>query len=386
MKILILTDKFPNAAQPGRTMDAKYRAQHLARLCEVKVVAPVPYFPPLRIFKKWYVFSQIPREEQIDSIEIFHPRYLFFPVVGRPIHGFVYFMRVLPFLWRLKRRFDFDLIDAQWTYPDGYAAVLLGRLFKVPVTIRTLGSDVHTFRDMTLIRRFVKYALMKCDKVFTVCEALKTLMVDMGIPSEKVRVLYNGINSRLFYPGRSTGERKRLVFAGWLTQNKGVLGLSDAFAQLLQNNQNVELIYVGTGEVHKILQKKIESLGIADKARILGHRPHEEVAEQIRMSDLLILPSMNEGLPNVIIEALFCHVPVVASEVGGIPEATAYGKYGVLVKPGDPEALAAGIQKALDTKWDFSDVDKHLSQFSWELNAQRTLEEFAALIGKEKST
>src|ERR1044072_7341540 len=136
MKILVFTTLFPNNVWPNHGVFVKERMSAVAGLggCEVKVIAPVPYHPPMRVGKRWR-HSQVAREEVIDGIHVYHPRYMLIPKISMPIHGIMMFFSVLLLTKRIRRQFDFDIIDAHYVYPDGFAAVLLGRIFRKPVMV-----------------------------------------------------------------------------------------------------------------------------------------------------------------------------------------------------------------------------------------------------------
>src|SRR5262245_4414123 len=141
MKVLTFTSLYPNNIWPTHGVFIKERMTYFSALkeCEVKVVAPVPYFPALRINHRWR-FSQVCRQEIRDELEVFHPRYLITPKIGMSLYGWLMFFSVLSTVKKVQRNFAFDLIDAHYVYPDGFAAVLLGRLLRKPIVVSARGS------------------------------------------------------------------------------------------------------------------------------------------------------------------------------------------------------------------------------------------------------
>src|SRR3989338_3235025 len=147
MKILVFTTLFPNKQMPQHGLFVKARVDVLARDHEIRVVAPVPYFPKWNINKKWFQFSQIPRQEVIDGITVYHPRYFITPKIGRSFYAFFMFLSLFPFVKRLRREFDFDLIDAHFIYPDGVAAGLISKVLKRKVVLTPRGTDINWYPE-----------------------------------------------------------------------------------------------------------------------------------------------------------------------------------------------------------------------------------------------
>src|SRR5262249_14125548 len=158
----------------------------------------VPYFPAIKLNWRWR-FSQVARRELRNGIEVYHPRYFLTPKIGMALYGWMMFLSVLPAVRRIQRGFDFDLIDAHYVYPDGFAAVLFGRVFKKPVVVSARGTDINLYSKFPVIRRLLQYTLHKADRVISVCSALKEAMVKLGIPAEKISVVPNGVDVTKFY-------------------------------------------------------------------------------------------------------------------------------------------------------------------------------------------
>src|SRR5262249_21430057 len=154
MKVLVFTSLYPNNIWPNHGVFIKERMAQFAKLnaCEVKVVAPVPYFPAVKLNWRWR-FSQIAPVEIRDGLEVYHPRYFLIPKVGMVLYGLMMFVSVLSTVRRVQRSFDFDLIDGHYVFPDGFAAVLLGRFFGKPVVVSARGSDINFYSNFPVIRR-----------------------------------------------------------------------------------------------------------------------------------------------------------------------------------------------------------------------------------------
>ena len=353
----------------------------VARLdgCEVRVVAPVPYHPPILIGKRWG-HSQVAREEVIDGMQVYHPRYFMIPKISMPLHGIMMSLSVLLLVKRIQREFDFDIIDAHYVYPDGFAAVLLGRIFRKPVMVTARGSDINVFADLPFIRRLILYTLKKVDGVISVSDALKKRIVELGTPEKKIAVVPNGVDAKKFYPiaksraRESLGlpnDRKLLLSVGALESVKGFDYLIKAIRILIDQFRvaNVRLLIVGEGSLREELLQMISAYSLDAYVRLVGAVRHDELNLWYSAADLFCLTSRSEGWPNVVIESLACGTPVVATAVGGIPEIISSEALGYITDGGDRE-IAEKIRAALGRTWCTEDILSHIKHSTWESTAR----------------
>lgn len=376
MKILTFTTLFPNTVFPTRCVFTKERISPLAKMngCEVKVVAPVPYFPPLKVSGRW-ALSQVPRRETIDGIDVYHPRYFVTPKIGMSSYGYMMYYGSLPTVRKIREEFDFDIIDAHFVYPDGFAGVLLGRYFRKPVVVTSHGTDMNLYPTFPVIRRFLRHTLNRANCVISVCQAIKDVMVQMGISSEKISVIPNAIDLKKFYPLDKQEARRRLgisaekmvLSVGALIPIKNHDSLIKAVKILNDRDpgRNISLIIVGEGPMRKKLQKLIFSLGMSGQVRLAGSVPHQELHLWFSAADLSSLPSRREGWPCVILESLACGTPVVASDVWGIPEIIRSDRVGLLTKTNEWD-IAEKLDTALNTSWDSEEIVQYAREYTWE--------------------
>jgi glycosyltransferase involved in cell wall biosynthesis len=377
MKVLVFTSLYPNSVSPYQGVFIKERMTHFAKLdrCEIKVVAPVPYFPPVNLNWRWRL-STIPHLEVRDGLEVHHPRYFMTPKVGMTLYALTMFLSVLPTVRNVQRNFDFDLIDAHFVYPDGMAAVWLGRFFKKPVVVSARGSDVNYYSTFTLIRRFLTYTLNRADRVIAVSQALQRAIVELGVPAEKISVVPNGVNLRIFSPlekadaRRSLGlpqDRRVVLSVGHLTANKGFDLVIKAIRILLDKSQkkNLQLVIVGNGVVRAELQKLVSSLGLDDHVRLAGAVANEQLYRWYSAADVFCLASEQEGWPNVVLESLACGTPVVATRAGGIPEIISSDEVGLLTERNERD-IAETLDRALKKSWQNRDLIQYARGQSWD--------------------
>jgi len=355
---------------------------------EVKVVAPVPYFPDIRLGSRWR-YSQVTSYQLIEGLEVYHPQYFMTPKVGMSFYGLTMFWSVLPVVKTLQKKFNFDIIDAHYAYPDGYAATLLGDYFKKPVVVSARGSDINLYGEFLIIRKFLRRTLLKANRVVAVCQALKKGIVRLGVPEEKVSVIPNGVDRCKFCPVPKEEARRRLklpdkkiiLSAGHLTPNKGFDYLIKALKILRTDfdQKGIYLVIVGEGEFRKELEKKISFLNLGEHVRLAGAIPHEEMRDWYSAADLFCLASGQEGWPNVILESLACGTPVVATSAGGIPEIISSNGVGILAERTE-EDIARKISIALKQSWNREEIVKFAEKHTWNQVALQVYDVFKSVL------
>jgi teichuronic acid biosynthesis glycosyltransferase TuaC len=390
MKILVFTSLYPNNVWPNHGVFIKERMSQFAKLdgCEVKVIAPVPYFPAIKVNWRWR-FSQVARRELRNGIEVYHPRYFLTPKIGMALYGWMIFLSVLPAVRRIQKDFAFDLIDAHYVYPDGFAAVLFGWIFKKPVVVSARGSDINLFKTFPLIRKLLRYVLRKAARVIAVSKALKEAMVQLGIPEEKICGIPNGVDPEKFYPvpkeqaRRELGlpNRRTVLSVGNLTDNKGFDLVIKSFRVLVDrfHENDVQLAVVGDGPYRSHLEKMILSLRLEGRVCILGTVSHDKLRLWYSAADVFCLASSREGWPNVLLESLACGTPVVATAVGGIPEIISSDNVGLLSER-EESKIAEAIRAALTKSWRSDEIVAYARRFTWEQTALAVLDVFDSVL------
>lgn len=394
IKVLVFTSLYPNHQNPQLGVFIKERMTRYAKSSGnlVRVVAPVPYFPPVK-WSRRYQFSKIHHSEVIEGIDVYHPRYVMTPKVGMIWYGILMFISVLPRVSRIHRDLGFDVIDAHFVYPDGFAAMLLGYWFKKPVVISARGSDINLYKDFRVIRKMLRRTLLSADRVIAVSQALKASMVSLGLPSERVSVIPNGVDPGKFAPvpkqeakdALHLSSHRLVLSVGNLTENKGMEFLVKALHILIyqRHRTDLHLAIVGDGPCRCALKELVVSLNLLDYVTLVGSVPHHELSRWYNAADVFCLASAREGLPNVILEALACGTPVVATPVGGIPEVISSERVGLLVRR-DERHLADAIALALERNWDRNQLVQHVSGWTWDHVATALQEVFESVLSRHK--
>jgi glycosyltransferase involved in cell wall biosynthesis len=398
MKVLVFTHLFPNTKSPTLGVFIKERMLHFSKIngCEIKVVAPVPYFPPININKRWFYFSQIPKKEMVQGVEVYHPRYFQTPKVGMSFYGLSMYPSALKKAKQIRKQFDFDLIDAHWVYPDSFAAVLLSRFFKKPLIVSARGGDINLYSKDFLIKKLIVYTLNNAKRVIAVSNALKSAMVDLGITESKIIVIPNGVDIKKFHAVEKEKSRrflnipldkKIILTVASLRKIKGLSLLIEAISEIIHEvkKSDVMLLIIGEGEERKSIARQIARLKLKGHVKLLGAKAHETLFQWYSAADIFCLPSSTEGWPNVIFESLACGTPVVASSVGGVPEIIISDDYGTLVKERTGKAFASAIIKALDRKWDPDKMIEYAKRNTWVQVAQNVKDLFETVLKTEGS-
>jgi len=306
-----------------------------------------------------------------------------------PLHGVLMFLGSVWQARRLHKTVRFDCIDAHFIYPDGTAAMLLGKVLGLPVVVSARGTDINLFPTFGLIRPMIRWTLRKASGVIAVSASLKQVMLEMGLPSDRIRVIGNGIDPARFRPVDPQEARKHLnipeggptiVSVGSLIPRKGFQYLIPAFAEILPRFRDAKLYIIGEGDYRPELQELVEKLGVRDRVCFVGNRPNEELKFWFSAAQVSCLVSSREGWPNVLQESLACGTPVVATRVWGAPEIIISSELGLLVEQ-NVTAIAEALDAALTKRWDRSAIATHAHQRTWEVVAAEVDEYLVSITG-----
>ena len=355
MRILTFTSLYPSSARPGHGIFVERRLTAIRNTgnVEARVVAPVPRVPLVGGLLSAYArYASVPRSEIRDGHCVLHPRYATVPLAGMFVQPFAMALGAFPAIARLKREFDFDLVDAHYFYPDAVAAAIIARRMGKPLVITSRGSDVNLLPRYAWPRKLILWAAHQAEAIVTVSAALESRLIELGVDSAKVSVIRNGVDTALFAPIDKVAARHRyglpidarvIVAVGNLVPEKAHNLLIDALAFL----PATRLVVVGDGPERAALERRAKHANCHDRVTLLPAMPQHNLPSIYGAADIVALASMREGLPNVLLEAIACGRPVVASRVGGIPEIVNDPLQGVLVDDRSPRAFADAFQRVL---------------------------------------
>lgn len=343
-----------------------------------KVIAPVPWFPTgHRIFGRYGQFAKVPASEIRHDIDVLHPRFPVIPKIGARLTPYFLFRAMKKSAIALKEQgYDPDVIDAHYLYPDGVAAVMLGRFLNKPVILTARGSDVTEIGQMAGYRDRIAQACNGADHIITVSNSLRHLIEKMGVTTP-MTTLRNGVDLDMFpFQARPENDRFRLVFAGWLIRRKRVDLVLEAAALL----EDVDVDIAGSGPEESALRGQAHRLGIADRVHFLGQKKPDEMPQLFANADTLILPSEREGWANVLLEAMATGTPVVASAVDGAVDLITDPVAGRLVTSQNGRAYAEAIQDIRRAGIERQKVHAFARGFGWQETSKGQARIFKALV------
>jgi glycosyltransferase involved in cell wall biosynthesis len=357
----------------------------LSRQCEVEVFYPHAAYPPL-LKPRSRTYDSLDHAYTLPGVTANYYDYPVLPLVSRPFNGWVAGRALLPHV----KRFNPDLVFSYCLYPDGYAGFTVAKALSVPFTAMGVGSDVHSIHDRFSLKH-TKTLLRQADLLLAISGDLRERMISMGAPPAKTHTVISGSDPQVFHVRDRHAARaqlgidpsaKAVVYIGRMDLRKGLRELVEAAASLHPKRPNLHVYLVGDGPDIPLVEAAIAANSASAFIHTIPGCSFDQVAVWMAAADLVTLPSYMEGCPNVILEALACGRPVVATNVGGIPEIMS-NACGRLVPPRDAAALALALDSALATSWDASSIAAHWSR-SWTVVADELLAALRTIAPKAR--
>jgi len=381
MRILAITRIYPNRVTPTAAPFNRQQVEALSKHADVEVMGVIPWFPGARALSRWSKAGRlhsVPREETIGGVRVRHPRILYLPqfhATAPALFAASLLPRVLPYRGKV------DALYVPWAFPDGCASVILARALGVPTIVNVLGSDINISGNRPSSNWILRQALPQCDRVVAVSQPLADEVVKLGVPSDRVNVVHNGVDGELFRPMDREVARvelgleknaKFILYLGRLEAEKGIFDLLDAYVMVEKENPDARLLFVGEGRDRMKLEERTDNMG--ELVEVIGPQQLKRVPSFMASADMVALPSWSEGEPNVLLEALRCGRRVIGSSVGGIPALISNSTRGIIVPPHDPTALAKGLLKGIAEDYDPEEVAQDAGDRSWDDSARELLE------------
>lgn len=395
-KVLVLSRNYPNELMPQLGLWVEGSVRSLSEQCNLRVVAPTPYCPPLPGFPKYRRFRRVPLQERLNGIEVSHPRFLAGPGFSLyNLEASAHYWSIRNHIDQLRRTFPFDLIHAHFGYPDGVVAARLARRYAVPFVITEHASWRPWMDKYPRVRRQVLRASQQCAFHIGVsrctCESISHFTGETG----KLRMIHNGVDPTMFtsLPDNRMPLANQILYVGVMRRVKGVDILLRAMRQLINRQPEARLILVGGGFYNsysleeKWLKELAQELGLSRNVEFVGLKSPVEVAKYMRESTMLVLPSRRETFGTVLVESLASGTPVVATRCGG-PAEILNEKVGLLVDPDDVNSMAEAMASILERRQSYKARelrDYALTKFSWTRIAAQTLELYGEAIAGAKA-
>jgi glycosyltransferase involved in cell wall biosynthesis len=378
-KVLIITSLF---AVPWNDTFAAYNQTQfglLSQQMDVSILVPISCISFIKNPLAYWRFKRqmAKRWPNVDYVVFWH---------GPSVSHFSYpvFLLLSLMLQRFPTLFlkRWDCLLGSWGFPDSVTTVIIGKLTHTPVVVQVHGSDVNMFTFKLLHRVQIRWALNQSCAVIAVSKAMAVRLGQIGVDTKRTTVLYNGVDPLRFHlidkhtarAEHGIGQDDEMIlFVGVMLVAKGCAELLNAFSALAQRRPFAKLVYIGDGPLKKRLQAKADQLCLRDRVRFIGWVAHAELASWFSAASVFCLPSYAEGVPSVVLEAMACGTPVVATDVGGIGEVLPEFA-GLLIPPHDIRALESALDLALDSPWDRQRTIDHTLVFDWAKNVKNLKE------------
>lgn len=386
MKVLSFSYCFPNKSNPTWGVFVQQRLAALAGQTDVRVVSPQAWFPG----STWRRGALGPAVEDWAGLEVHRPRFLCVPKVLKSFDGRFYAWSLQRWLDRFLVDWRPDLLDAHFVWPDGVGVAQLAKRAKLPYSI-TLRGKIYPCLEIPAQRRLCTAALQNADVVISVDPRMAEVAERLGVASDRIRVIPNGVDCQRFEPGDRAAARRELglpqdarllVTIAHLGQRKGHF---ETIAALRSLPKDVHLVLVGGagplgGDAENLLALA-EQTGVAERLIIAGKQPHERIPKYYQAADVSVLASWREGCPNAVLESLACGIPVVATDVGSVSCMLEDGINGHIVPLRDVDRLSHAIQAILDQPPNPDVVRRSSAVRSWEAVAGDVRNAFSAVLG-----
>ena len=397
-RVLVVSRSYPSDLLPILGLWVERPTQLLAECCDVRVLSPVPWCPPLPAvgpLRQYVRFRQIPRSERRAGIDVERPRFLAGP--GRSLHR----LEVLAqergarrSVERMRATFPFDLIHAHMIHPEGAVAHRLSQRYGVPFVVSEHAPWTTEWFRSRRVRNEALAAARAAAALLPVSSSVRETMRSFGIEGNRVRVVPVGVDGQVFRLGSAEDRiHDRILYVGWINYTKAIDVLLRAMKILQSRGEGGRLLLVGgaayrnTRLQEEELRRLADELDLGDRVSFAGRKSHAEVARLMAESAVVVLPSRAESFGATLIEALASGTPVVATRCGG-PEDIVTEEVGRLVPTEDPGALADAVASVLADPGRFRPAALRayaLERFGWEKIVPQIASEYGRVLGQHST-
>jgi teichuronic acid biosynthesis glycosyltransferase TuaC len=381
IKVLILTHSFPTEFNKIGGIFLLNQLKELKKYCDIRIIFPHGYVPKFKFLNPYYRFSKIPDFEKVEGIEVYHPKYFmvpraFFRLIFLNIYlsmeSFFSYLSSRKSAKKLMENWNPDIVHMHGSLSEMHLGLSLKEKYAKPLVVTVYGEDVTKYLKKAVSGGMIKKSLRSADAIISQSNFLKKEIESSGVKGKRFFIIPMGANFSMFRPRDKLNARKNLglpaekkiiLFVGHLVERKGVNCLIESLKDVVNKYPDVLCCIVGSGAMEKSLKEMASSFRLDNNVRFVGSKTNDEVAFYMNACDMLVLPSLNEGLPVVVYEAMASAKPVVATRVAGTPEIL-NEKVGYLVEPKDPKGLSGKILLALGRKWNKNDLTIRAKEFS----------------------
>lgn len=377
LRVLSIATLFPDAARPnfGLFVEKSLRALAAQPGIDITIVAPLGLPPfPISLHRRYRALRDLPRIESWNGLTVHRPRFTLIPRIGARFNP----ARVARAVLSAVPERAFDVIDAQFFYPDGPAAMRVAAALGLPFSAKARGADISYFGHDPATRPQLIAAADRAAGLLAVSGAMRQDMAGIGIDPAKITIHYTGIDSARFSPGDRTAARTALgmspspaiLTVGALIPRKGQALVIEALPHL----PDVHYWLAGAGEAESGYRALAKRLGVETRVHFMGPVANADLPQLYRAADAVVMPSASEGLANAWVEALACGTPIVISNAGGAAELVTSPIAGRIVER-TPDAIAAAVRTILADPPAPPNVAATLAgRFDWDRNGRELAE------------
>lgn len=327
-------------------------------------------------YNKWIIFSRIPQLYLLKTTILYFINMLYFPIL----------------LIKEKPNIVHIHTASYWSFIENSFYICISTIFNKKVILHIHGGSFDTFFEESsfIIKLYIKSILQSADCLVALSNNWKVYFSNaIGVSSSKIYVVYNGYNPSLFYPIErdkcrrflDLPEKKRIILTvGALLDVKGHEYLINSMSKIIHQEADVLCIIIGDGILKNKLNTQIELLGLVNHVKLIGNIPHNEIPFWMNASNIFVLPSLKEGNPLVMLEALGTGLPFIGTKVGAIPEIICSEEYGLLVNLENERDLELKIINALNKDWNENLIAQYSLKFSWKNVSQQMMVCYDSLL------
>jgi teichuronic acid biosynthesis glycosyltransferase TuaC len=396
---IVFSSLFPNKSAPHAGAFIRERLFRVAKQMPITVVAPQPWFPLdflIRKFRSSYRPSA-EKFEVMDGVDVYRPTFFCVPSLFKKLDGYFMARGARKVISDLCLNKNIQLMDAHFLFPDGYAASILAREKRLPLTVTIRGSKdewlIGTSREP-----YLKETLDYASKVISVSAALQSeVAAKLGTPKSKCTVIGNGVDLGKFEEVDKVEARKKLgipprarvlVSVGGLVERKGFHRIIPLLPRIRAQFPDLVFLIVGGGTTQADMSAQLTELakihGVSDIVRLCGSQPPPELKWYYGAADVFTLATSHEGWANVFLEAMACGLPVVTTAVGGNAEVVLNRDLGVLVPYFDDTAFCDELISALRTEWNREKIVEYAKSNTWDDRVRAVVEVFSDIIASRE--
>ncbi len=387
IRVLILSEFYPHVAQPQEGIFVREQLRHLNGCEVVSVMAPAVVYPPLPRYRRLRALQSAAGRQREEERLVLRLRVPHVPWLSEAVAVAAWHRQAVAAIKRYDLRFD--LIHAHWAYRSGWVATQLAREFSRPCVITAQGSDIAVWRHERRKRRRLLAALQQAQVIIALNPHMRANLLAEGVAAEKVIVIPQGVDCGRFQPVAG-------VRAGWLPANfqsqfvllcvanhHHVKGVDVLLHALAQSHPSIALVLVGGGPETRRLEALSKSLALSSRVWFAGVQPPETIPQWINAADVVVIPSRSEGGPAILLEALACGKPVVATATGMAPAVLTDEQIGLLTPVADVQSLARALERAREQHWDAERLRQHALPYRWEEIGRRIVAVYHHVLRRE---